>query len=82
MDILSDRNVQQEWTGDGHKCERNAQTLHVRGKYRIQTLGITSKRDAHIQRTDLTFERNVQSSERCWQDGDHTDGHYITLTVC
>ena len=28
---------------------------------------------------DIAFERNVQGTDSCLQDGDHTDRHYITL---
>ena len=32
-----------------------------------------------VQGTNITYERNVQGIDSCLQDGDHTDGHYITL---
>ena len=28
---------------------------------------------------DIICVKNVKGTERCLQDGDHTDGHYITL---
>ena len=33
----------------------------------------------NVQWTDIKSERNVQGTDSCWQDGDHTDGHFITL---
>ena len=47
-------------------------------------MDISLKRN--VQGTDITSERNVlgtditsgQGPDYCLQDGDHTDGHYIT----
>ena len=40
-------------------------------------MDITSERN--VQGMGITCERNVQGTDSCWQDGDHTDGHYTTL---
>ena len=37
----------------------------------------TSERN--VQGTDITCKRNVKRTDRFLEDGDHTDGHYITL---
>ena len=33
----------------------------------------------NVQWTDIKSERNVQGTDSCGQDGDHTGGHYISL---
>ena len=42
-----------------------------------QGTNITSERN--LQGTDITCEINLQGTDSCLQDGDHSDGHYITL---
>ena len=39
------------------------------------------KSERNVQGTFLSCERNLQRTDRCWQDRDHTDGHYITLPL-
>ena len=35
--------------------------------------------ERNVQEMDITCVRNVQVTDRCLQDGYHTDGHYITV---
>ena len=84
MDITCERNVQ----GTDITSERNVQWMDITSERNVQETNITS--DGNVQGTDITCERKVQGTDfscernsqrtdRCWQDGDHTDGHYITL---
>ena len=58
-------------------CERNVQGTDIKSKRNIQGMDVTSERT--VQSTDIACERNLQGTYSCLQDGNHTDGHYITL---
>ena len=49
--------------------------------YRGQTLQVRAIMyiERNVQGIDIKTESNVQGTDSCLQDGDHIDGHYITL---
>ncbi len=83
-DNTSERIVQ----GTDITCERNVQGMDITSERSVQGTDITSDRnvqgtlitcESKVQEIDITCERNVQGTYSCLQDGDHTDGHYVTL---
>ena len=56
---------------------RNVQGKDITSERNVQGTDITCERN--VQGMDITSERNIQQTYSSLQDGDHTDGYFITL---
>ena len=53
--------------------------MEITGERTVMGMGITSERN--VKGTDITTDITGVRSYSCLQDGNHTDGQYITLFV-